>query len=299
MSYIIRNCFILLSVLGALCVACTENKRSSTLHGYYFDHHIAKGGRQPKAGEHAYFHAITMVGDSILENTHIYPFLPTMRIEVNPDREVAAIVEALEEMGIGDSITLHIPIDSLPFAPASFQSFQEIKHILSLIDIKNEAEFKKDMEVRQAVLNKLADSLASREPSTRERLTSVIRDYTAKKLDGSLKTTPDGLKYMVIKEGTGMVAESGDMVEVNYVGGLTNEFIFDASFNRGQPYVYRHNTRQVIKGWDKAIDLFNEGTEAFIFVPPALAYGAAGSSPDIPPDSELIFYFNLFKIRRM
>lgn len=155
------------------------------------------------------------------------------------------------------------------------------------------------MTVRQAFLNKLADSLASREASTRERLIAVIRDYKEKRLDDKLQTTESGLKYMIIKEGTGAVPESGDMVEVNYVGGLTNEFIFDASFNKGQPYVYRLNTGQVIKGWDRAIEKFNEGTEAFIMVPPSLAYGAAGSSPNIPPDSELIFYINLFKIRRM
>ena len=294
-----RTSVILLTLCCAFCFSCQKTKKSTTLSGYVFEHHVKLGGRQPKAGDHAYFHAITMVGDSILENTHVYPFIPTMRIEVNPDREVAAIVEALEEMGIGDSITLHIPIDSLPFAPESFQSFKEIKHILSLVDIKDETEFKKDMDVRQAVLNKLADSLASREASTRERLVTVIRDYNEKRLDGLLKTTPEGVKYMIIKEGTGEVPKSGDMVEVNYVGGLANEFIFDASFNKGQPYVYRLNTRQVIKGWDNAIEKFNEGTEAFIMVPPALAYGAAGSSPNIPPDSELIFYINLFKIRRM
>ncbi|MDZ4707996.1 MAG: FKBP-type peptidyl-prolyl cis-trans isomerase [Saprospiraceae bacterium] len=294
-----RISFILLTLCCAFCFSCQKTKQSTTLSGYVFEHHIKLGGRQPKAGDHAYFHAITMVGDSILENTHVYPFIPTMRIEVNPDREVAAIVEALEEMGIGDSITLHIPIDSLPFAPESFQSFKEIKHILSLVDIKDEVEFKKDMDVRQAVLNKLADSLASREASTRERLLSVIREYNEKRLDDKLQTTAEGVKYMIIKEGTGEVPKTGDMVEVNYVGGLTNEMIFEASFSKGQPYVYRLNTRQVIKGWDNVIEKFNEGTEAFIMIPPALGYGAAGSSPNIPPDSELIFYINLFKIRRM
>lgn len=299
MSNIMRIHLILITGMAIALLGCQKSKQSTTLHGYVFDQHIAKGGRQPKAGEHAYFHAITMVGDSVLENTHIYPFTPAMRIEVNPDREVAAIVEALEEMGIGDSITLHIPIDSLPFAPATFQSFKEIKHILSLVDIKDEDGFKKDMDIRQAFLNKLADSLGSRYLPTKERLVSVTRDYNEKRLESSLKTTPEGLKYMIVKEGTGEVPKTGDMVEVNYVGGLTNELEVDASFNKGQPYVYRLNTKQVIKGWDIAVSLFNEGTEAFIFIPASLAYGAAGSSPNIPPDSELIFYINLFKIRRM
>ncbi|MBK7609704.1 MAG: FKBP-type peptidyl-prolyl cis-trans isomerase [Saprospiraceae bacterium] len=93
--------------------------------------------------------------------------------------------------------------------------------------------------------------------------------------------------------------ESGDMIEVNYTGALGNELVFDSSFPRGQPYVYRINTGQVIKGWDDGLSNFKEGTEAILFIPSAMGYGATGSSPNIPPDSELIFYVNLYKVRKM
>lgn len=279
--------------------ACKTSKRPTTLLGYEYDHHIDKGGRKPKAGEHAYFQAITMVEDSTIENTHIYPFIPNMRIEVAPDKEVEAIIDGLKVMGIGDSITLYIPIDSLPFAPAQFQSFKVIKQVLALLDIKDEDGFKKDMAVRQQFLNALADSLRSRDSITRLQLTGMIKDYTDNKLADKLQNTTDGIKYMILREGTGERPSTGDMVEINFVGALTNQFVFDASFSRGQPYVYRLNTRQVITGWDSIISQFNEGTEAIVFIPPALGYGKAGSAPNIPPDAELAFYINLYKIRRM
>lgn len=279
--------------------ACKTARRPTTLLGYEYDHHINKGGRKPKAGEHAYFHAITMVEDSIIENTHVYPFIPNMRIEVAPDKEVEAIIDGLKVMGIGDSITLYIPMDSLPFAPAQFQSFKEIKQVLTLLDIKDEDGFKKDMAVRQQFLYALADSLMHRDSSTRLQLAGIIQDYTDNKLTDKLQNTEDGVKYLILREGVGERPSTGDMVEVNYVGALTNQFVFDASFPKGQPYVYRLNTGQVIKGWDSVISQFNEGTEAIVFIPPALAYGKAGSAPNIPPDAELAFYINLYKIRRL
>ncbi len=294
-----KSTFIVFISLSLMLSCKNEINRPKTLLGYSYEKHISTTGRQAKAGDHAYFNVITMVGDSVLEDTHIYPFTPTMRIEVKPAREVAPIIDAIKEMAIGDSLTVFVPIDSLPFAPISFQSFKEIKHIITLIDLKTTKDFEIDMESRQAVLHALADSLRNLEASTKARLTSIIRDYSGKKLDSQLKVTEKGVKYMILKEGQGDQPRTGDMIEVNYTGGLTNELIFDSSFPKGQPYVYRLNTGQVIKGWDEALQNFKEGTEAILFIPSELGYGATGSSPDIPPHSELVFYVSLYKVRKM
>ncbi len=297
MSYKYFSIFLLSS---ALLLACkNEVNRPKTLLGYGYEKHLSTAGRQAKVGDHAYFNVITMVGDSVLEDTHIYPFTPTMRIEVKPDREVAPIIDALKEMAIGDSLTVFVPIDSLPFAPISFQSFKEIKHIINLIDLKSTKDFEIDMASRTAVLHAFADSLRGIKEPTKARLISVLRDYKNKKIEDQLKVTENGVKYLVLKEGNGLLPETGDMIEVNYAGSLTNELVFDESFSKGQPYVYRLNTGQVIKGWDDALQHFKEGTEAVLFIPAAMGYGATGSSPSIPPDSELIFYVSLYKVRKM
>jgi FKBP-type peptidyl-prolyl cis-trans isomerase len=280
------------------CKGGMSAKQKTSL-GFAYDAHISSGGPKAKAGDHAYFNVITFAKDSVLEDTHIYPFTPTLRIETKPQKEIAAIMDALKEMAVGDSITLHIPIDSIPFAPAAFQSYKEITHSINLISIKNDVEFKKDMDNRNEILKALADSLAGQDSIVKVRLKGIVNDYNNKKLDAQLKTTEKGVKYIILKEGNGIVPKTGDMIEVNYAGSLLNNIVFDASFNRGQPYVYRLNTGQVIKGWDEALSNFKEGTEAFIFIPSALGYGATGSSPSIPPDSELAFYVNLFKVRPM
>ena len=47
---------------------------------------------------------------------------------------------------------------------------------------------------------------------------------------------------------------------------------------------------RVIKGWDEGVALLNEGAKATFFIPYQLAYGEKGSSPDIPPKTDLLLY---------
>ncbi len=292
----IKNLVIIIILL--IFASCNKDTGKKTLQGYSYDVLRSGTGAQAKIGDHAYFNVITMAKDSVMEDTHIYPFEPTLRLEAKPPREIAAIVDVLREMHVGDSVLLHVPIDSLPFAKIEFQSYKEIKHLVTLDNLKSDDEFKKDMEERTNFLRKMAGELQSQDSIRKKELITTIRDYKDKKTDSQMKTTANGVKILILKEGNGIMPKSGDMIEVNYTGGLTNEFIFDSSFPQGQPYVYRINTGQVIKGWDDALSTFKEGTEAYIFIPSDMGYGATGSN-DIPPNSELIFYVNLYKVRPM
>lgn len=282
-----------------ICTIACKQESQQTLLGYKYDVLRSGSGKQAKDGDMAYFNIITVVGDSIVEDTHLYPFQPTLKLEIVPERPIASVVDALKSMKIGDSIRLHIPIDSLPFAKIEYQSYKEIMHLITLNNLKTSAEFDKDMEVRNKFLQAFADSLLSLDSAKKAILLQHVKDYNDKKLDAMLQTTSNNVKYLILHEGNGIKPAGSDMIEVNYVGALTNEFIFDASFPKGQPYVYRINTGQVIKGWDDALANFKEGTEAIIIVPAEMGYGATGSQPNIPPNAELVFYVNLFKVRPM
>ena len=293
--------FLILSLPFLMLSACKNGlgTQSKTPLGYMYDVHKSTGGVKAKNGDHAYFNVITRAGDSILEDTHIYPFTPNVRIESKTSPDLAAIMDVIKLMSIGDSVTLHIPIDSIPFAERAFQSYKEINHTINLLDLKSDAAAKVDLDKRNKFLSALFDSLTGLDSITKLRLKGIVKDYNDKKLDAQLKITDKGVRYLIVKEGTGIIPKTGDMIEVNYTGSLTNNLIFDSSFPRGQPYVYRLNTGQVIKGWDDSLGNFKEGTEAYLFIPSAMGYGATGSSPNIPPNSELVFYVNLFKVRPM
>ncbi len=102
-------------------------------------------------------------------------------------------------------------------------------------------------------------------------------------------TTPDGLKFYDIKEGTGAVAKPGDKVKVHYTGWLTNGKKFDSSVDRGEPFQFTLGAGQVIKGWDEGVAGMKVGGKRQLHIPPELGYGSRGAAGVIPPNATLIF----------
>lgn len=100
---------------------------------------------------------------------------------------------------------------------------------------------------------------------------------------------PDGLQYVDLTPGTGAAVKKGDSLTMNYTGWLTNGTKFDSSKDRGQTFNVTIGQGQVIPGWDEGIPGMKAGGRRRLIIPPALAYGAQGQSPTIPPNATLIF----------
>jgi FKBP-type peptidyl-prolyl cis-trans isomerase len=95
--------------------------------------------------------------------------------------------------------------------------------------------------------------------------------------------------------GTGATAAAGDTVTVHYVGTFTNGTVFDSSYSRNQPFVFRVGAGQVIAGWDQGVPGMKVGGKRRLTIPPSLAYGSTGAGP-IPPNSTLVFEIDLLSI---
>lgn len=103
-----------------------------------------------------------------------------------------------------------------------------------------------------------------------------------------------GLKKKLLHEGEGWKKpDSGDEVEVHYVGTLLDGTQFDSSRERGTPFQFKLGKGQVIKGWDEGIKTMKKGEKALFTIPPELAYGESGSPPAIPPNATLQFEVEL------
>lgn len=108
-------------------------------------------------------------------------------------------------------------------------------------------------------------------------------------------TTASGLKYQVLKHGTGTISPKvTDTVKVHYQGTLLNGTVFDSSIARGQPISFPLN--RVIPGWTEGLQLMKVGDKFKFEIPPNLAYGANSPSPAIPPNSTLVFEVELLGI---
>jgi FKBP-type peptidyl-prolyl cis-trans isomerase len=105
-------------------------------------------------------------------------------------------------------------------------------------------------------------------------------------------TTASGLEYQVLSSGPagGRKPIATDSVSVNYKGTLVDGKVFDES---KQPTTF--NVSGVVKGWTEALQLMSVGDKYRLFLPPDIAYGAAGKAP-IGPNEILIFDVELEKI---
>ncbi len=116
------------------------------------------------------------------------------------------------------------------------------------------------------------------------------------KRDG-VKSTPSGLQYEILTQGpaTGAAPKATDLVDVHYVGTLTDGVEFDSSRARGA--VARFPLNQVIAGWTEGVQLMSEGDRFRFYVPPALAYGEQGTpGGPIGANEALIFDVELLKV---
>ena len=118
---------------------------------------------------------------------------------------------------------------------------------------------------------------------------------TGNKAKEGVVTLPSGLQYKILKEGAGPKPAATDSVVCNYRGTLINGTEFDSSYKRGEPATFPVNG--VIKGWTEALQLMPVGSKWQLFVPSDLAYGERGPSPDIGPNSTLIFEVELISIQ--
>lgn len=103
------------------------------------------------------------------------------------------------------------------------------------------------------------------------------------------------LQIIDIQPGSGETVEPGATITAHYTGALAKDgTIFQSSHDFGEPISFSLN--QVIAGWTEGVPGMNVGGVRRLVIPAAKAYGSASPSPNIPPNSDLVFDIELVKI---
>jgi FKBP-type peptidyl-prolyl cis-trans isomerase FkpA len=112
-----------------------------------------------------------------------------------------------------------------------------------------------------------------------------------------MNTTPSGLQYEDVQEGTGAEARAGANVTVHYTGWLYENSEagrkFDSSKDRNDPFRFPLGAGHVIKGWDEGVQGMKIGGVRKLVIPAELGYGARGAGGVIPPNATLLFEVEL------
>lgn len=111
-----------------------------------------------------------------------------------------------------------------------------------------------------------------------------------------IQTTPSGLQYQVVKEGTGPMPDSSSLVSVHYTLYHVDGKKIESSIGR-EPAKFK--VTQVIPGWTEALMKMKVGSKWKLFVPANLGYGErVGRGSDLKPNEALVFDVELLNIEK-
>lgn len=123
--------------------------------------------------------------------------------------------------------------------------------------------------------------------------------------NGTSPTSTDSAPYSQtdIRVGTGAEAVLGRTITAHY-----SLWLYSASANEnkgrlvqtsagGTPPTFTLSVGRLIDGWIRGVPGMRVGGIRRLVIPPELAYGAAGSPPDIPGNATLVFDIDLVAVQ--
>jgi FKBP-type peptidyl-prolyl cis-trans isomerase FkpA len=109
-----------------------------------------------------------------------------------------------------------------------------------------------------------------------------------------MRRLPSGVLIQDLVEGAGDTVRTGQRARVRYTGWLHDGTAIDSNVGE-EPFTFRVGAGDVIEGWDAGVPGMRVGGKRKLIIPPALAYGPAGSGP-IPPFATLVFDVDLLAV---
>ncbi len=259
------------------------------------------GKVSPNEGEYALAHVAMIEDGKVLDDTRTQspnPIPIAIPMGIDTAKETHPVLLALRKMHVGDSahVVMNLTEDQKKQLPPDLQGKEKFNYYIVMTGIQTKAEYDALMaKENEAKMQKMVAGMQV-DSTMGVKVKSWIADHKGGKLTNMSKT-PGGVTVYTLEAGTGAQAAVGQSVTVDYYGCLMDGKKFDSSFGRGEPATFPLVDGGLIKGWVEGIPTMKVGGKALLMVPAALGYGAQGSPPMIPANSDLCFYVDLKGIK--
>jgi len=189
-----------------------------------------------------------------------------------------------------DTLLLSIPAEQRMRVPSWLKAGNKIIVSLSMVSVMSEEEARKEQQAQQEKMMAEAKAKAEQQMPLDDK---TLQDYFAKNNIKAQKTA-SGLYYTVQKPGSGEQITAGQTVSIKYTGKTLDGKVFDSNVDttishHGDPLTFAVGQGQMIPGMDEGVALLKKGSKATIYMPSPLAYGEHSPSPNIAPNSILVF----------
>jgi FKBP-type peptidyl-prolyl cis-trans isomerase FkpA len=115
-----------------------------------------------------------------------------------------------------------------------------------------------------------------------------------------IDTTESGVYYVMMDEGEGELAKTGDTLTVGYAGYYIDGVLFDSSelssADGKMTFILEHEEYRMVPGFEDAVKVLNKNARAQFIIPSELAYGSTGYGR-IPPYQTLVFVIKMYEIK--
>jgi FKBP-type peptidyl-prolyl cis-trans isomerase FkpA len=250
------------------------------------------GTQVAAVGSFADINVIFKIGDSTLVNTYEQNnHLPVTQQITAPGMK-GDFMEGVAKMKAGDSAVFRMLVDTFAARahqpkPVWAKSGDYIRWEVKVVQVMTKEQMDAEEAKKYKVQNDADDKI----------LQAYFKSHNIK----GAKKTASGLYYTVSKAGSGAHPKSGQQVTVNYTGqnlkGEKFDSNVDPSFNHVEPFSFPLGQHSVIKGWEEAAALMNNGMKATFYLPSSMAYGAKGQGGKIGPNEILIFDIELLSFK--
>ena len=292
--------FLYLFFLIMLLSSCFNNseydgysKSSTGLH--YKLQMIGDGKRKPSFGEYLQLNiTYKTMNDSVFLDSYSVNETGMVILPFNHSSFQGSFEEGLLTMNEGDSTSYIVDAQNLftyffkAELPFFLKAGDKVKMDVKLNKIFNEQEYVQELKRYQELVE---DRDIEEQRKLQVYIDTIQTSYT---------NLENGMYFQPMKQGTGELAEKGDVVRLNFKGCFLDGRVFESTIERNQPMEFVFGEQgQVIKGFETAISLLNEGAQAKFIIPSHLAYGEKGSSTGIvPPYTTLVYEIELLKLTK-